>query len=107
MDTFFSWLNMAAAASIVCLSIVFRHIAIDQNILVRVGHNAMVIFCAAVLIKAMYNTSIDVFRSDYYGILFRVAYLVTLIGQILAAHSDGATAAFKKRNVDILVAHHR
>ncbi len=107
MDTVFSWINMLTSAAIVILAICFRHLTLDQNIVKRIGYNGIVVFCAAVLIKAMYNTSIDVFRSDYYGIMVRVFFLIMLVGDILSAYSDGVGATFKKKSVDILVAHHR
>lgn len=96
MDTFFSYTNLIVSGLIVYLSVKFRYLTFEQNIVERIGGNLMVIFCAAVFAKAAYMLSIDAFRSDPYGILFRVGYLVMFTGQIRSAMRHGVSVALKQ-----------
>lgn len=103
METFFSYVNLITSGLIVYLAIKFRHLTFEQNFLERVGGNLVVIFCAAVFVKAMYMLSIDAFRSDPYGILFRVGYLIMYIGEIKSAMRHGVSIAMKQPHSDLML----
>lgn len=80
MDNFFAIMNLIVSSAIVVGVAINWYRFGELSCLERAGYSAMAMFCAAIVIKSGYNLSIQEFRSDIYGILFRAAYLIYLIG---------------------------
>jgi len=80
METFLALLNVAFSSAIVIgVAINWKRFD-DLNCLERVGYSGMAMFCGAIVIKAGFMLSLQEFRSDMFGILFRGAFLTYLAG---------------------------
>lgn len=80
MDTFMSVLNMFASSAIVVGAAINWRRFDRLNAFEQLGYSAMAMLCSAIVIKAGYNLSMQEFRSDPFGILFRCAFLTYMIG---------------------------
>lgn len=75
-----SILNMLASSSIIVLTMVNWKSFSGLNALQQFGVSASATFCGCIVLKAGWYLSMSEFNSDVFGILFRCAWVVYLIG---------------------------
>lgn len=94
METIMQVVNMVASSSIVMLIALNWKRYEELNCVERLGYSLMACLCAAIVIKAVYMFSMDEFKSDVFGILFRVAFVLYLAGSTVKHHIRHSRWAF-------------
>jgi len=94
VETTWAVINMVVSSAIVIGVAINWGRYNELNCMERTGHSAMAIFCAVIVMKSAYLLSLQEFRSDMFGILFRCSYLLCIIGNTYRNH---------KRTFDIWV----